>query len=565
MNIKKITLSNLKKIADSINADNGIEYLMFLNLELEKEICVSENDQDNFIECLNIVNEKLKQYVPSKYHFYIQNNVKFTQIKERQKNNLMDIFKQTIITILLTHTMQEFHNSIEGITKTVSQDNIRIVSLCNALFRIRNQPHTPFLIQCIGYLLDKETLKEFLNFIIKLDYKRKNAEELEETFHAELLNSLDLLFLYIKFNNNDLYILLLDIVHSEKRYFKQIIIKNLPDIYIEKIFTMTRDYNFDILVSLFDMRSHLIEETIKKISNGEILIPRKSFIEKLIEYDTYFASHIKKLDLEVEELFDICNKSDAFLTYFFTTKAGSLYEFCKIFANKGEEFILKFIQKHLKNENMPYLIKSMSYTIRLTGTLKEFILKQFGNKKEYFNSLLPFLTFEQIEKRISKFYKKNITLNAFLRKFHPGDLLIEIHKLKDSIIAIKLFEETLVHEKFSNNDFIFLLKFLETASCSYKCHSCLKLFRSKSNLTKQCIVFLENISYNFQDKFYIQCLEEINTITVFESIPNTELLKLYNTYPKIKNIIQNSICSNEPLTPKMKDFIQTNNLYPKYN
>ncbi|ORD94797.1 hypothetical protein ECANGB1_2332 [Enterospora canceri] len=545
----------LRSIVDEINTDTCYGHLMTVYSALIREIDVEAEEKDDFIEALNLVNAKLREFVPFEYQFYIIDRPIYKGKKEMKKG-LFELFTDCIIQMVLEHTTTELTNELNKVqnkqNNTKEQAGINSY-ICNALFRIRNVPLSPKMTKYVAFALNKDDIKEFLSFIIKMEHKRNTALESNEEFAASFLDALNSLFLAIKNINSDTYAEILKIVHSEKKFFKRVIFSNLPDVYMSYVYSTTRDYNFDVLVSLYDSRPYLVEETILKVNQGELLIPRKSFIDKIMENDKYFAKMIIKLDLTKEELANVTENSNLFLVEYFTQKAGPMVDLCKVLANKSEEFIIEFLENNVNSDNMPNLIRSISYAIKLTSNLKEFILNNFGDRKEYFNALIPFLTVDEIEERLGMWYEKNKTIEALLRKYHSGDLLTVLHKMVYSRNIKAVIEETLESNKFTDSDFIFLLKFLETTECDFKYKTCLDCMNKRKSLQKQCIVFLEHSPGSITNKEYVSCLEAAGNLKLYENVPIQELFDLVQGNPRMKKQLQKLLNKSKKSTKKQNE------------
>lgn len=521
-------LTKLKSIQTKLTKTLVNEQLITVYCMVNGGIEVKNEEKEQVLEILKEINLFLNENVEERYKIYIVNNPNIiVRNKENHKINLFELFTDCVIKSLLLHTNKEL--SISG-SKYVQGTETSL--LCNMLFRTKDYSMNVKTLKCIAYLLKEEEIKEFLNFIVKMDHKRQ-----DETFEFTFLDELLMFFILLKLFRNDLYLKIIGVIHNEKKYFKKVFFENLPDIELNKIVHFTRDYNFGVFASLFKRRPYLIDVCCKKMSKNELLIPRKAFLELTIEHDKYFSANIKSLRfLEESELLHLCKNSDMFLDAYFKTKAGSFYELCKILAGKGEEKIIELVKNNLEHENMNELIKYISYTIKLTGTLKDYILSTFQSKKDYFNYLLPFMTHENIDLLLEQNYAEEQTFKAFLRRYVTGDMLIELHKFSSEETVRKILLEAMESEKFTTNDFIFLIKHLETAECEYVFTTIREL--SKNNkLKNECADFCSKMSGCIENEIYVDCLLELNTPRVFDSLPLIDIFDLYKKNPQVKEML----------------------------
>ncbi|KAL6121460.1 hypothetical protein NUSPORA_01616 [Nucleospora cyclopteri] len=542
----------LLKISKKISRKNYAEILIKMWEFLSNELEIEESKKDEFIETVQAVNLKLKKVTPENLHFYIIDNVKFKEEKSQRKT-VMEIFSNVIMQTLIVHSKTELMNSIEiglNSSKKTGQENMHVI---NAIYRGIDEEFDKKLVCCIGFLLEPEGMSNFLNFIIKMDYRRKNKEENLQKLEYKFLEILDRLFLYIKINKKETYKKMWELLYSEKRYFKEIIVKNMPEIDIDQVLNKTRDYNFNVLASLLKDRPHITDAFIQKYSSGDLLIPKKSFLEKICEYDHFFADKIVKLNLDQFELIELCDKSGLFMQQYFSHKAGPMHDLCKIFANKGEEFAIEFIKSNMTHQNLPLLVKTMGRTVRLTGQLKDYLVENFSEKAEYFNALLPYVSSEKLELLISHFYKPKESLSGLLRKFHPMDLLLELHRFSDGRVVQKIFHECLMSDKFKDTDFIFLLKYLESNECLFKFQTCLALLKNYKSLQKQCLIFLENTDEITEDPVYVECLEQIDCMRIIEKMNNINCIEVVKQSELIRKKLAAYFIRNKSLNTKMKE------------
>ena len=533
--IKEIySLDALKEINNSFKTEKNIEYLMKTYYLFSNRIEINKQDKDEFTNLLKTVNEKFERETREEYKIYILRNPKFVYLDE--KRTTLDFLSKINEVVFKTLLLKDKSVFCKKEKKLLLQTET--THLCNYLFRTKDKVLSIQEIKMISYLLKQEEIKEFLNFVVKMDLKVKTSELSEDgLFVFNFLEQLDQLFILLKLKRNEIYLKIIETIHNEKKYFRVCFFKALPDILIEKIFNTLRDYNFTVLASLFELRPFLVKLCCKKMQEGNLLIPRKNFLECVLQNDKYFYSKMKYLKFLPEtELISLCDKSDLFLEAYFMQKVGSFYEYCKILATKGEERILDLIKKHLDNENMLELIKYISYTIKLSGSLKEFILNSFGGRKEYFEFLLPFMSFDMIDRKLEGFYVPEKILNAFLRKYHKGDFLIELHKYSDSESVNLLLRETFDSSKFSVNDYIFLIKFLETAECSYKFMTIYTLLERKE-FKNECVDFCNKITGTALDEYYVKCVMALDKPELFDETPLLDLKKAYSNNEELQNYI----------------------------
>ncbi|OQS54711.1 hypothetical protein EHP00_991 [Ecytonucleospora hepatopenaei] len=552
----KVT-QELKEIIDNLNNKNAIEILAEVFCIFEERITILDNSEKQMImDLLNRVNKFLLENIKQEYKIYLVSKPNFIYADDiKNTKNLYEIFTEVVMNSLLLHTKSELA------TKQKVRENKNLTSfVCNGIFRAKDSEFSPKMIKCIGLLLEENEIKDFLNFVIKMDHKvqhitqedeKENGED-KSIFTCNFLNHLNLLFTYLMCKRKELYTKIENIVLKEKRYFKSILIKNMCQLDIEKAVKITRDYNFDVFVSLFEKRPFLAAECCKKFNKGDFLIPRKSFLDLLVVHDTWFAPEIKNLCfLEESELLWLCDKSDLFLFEFFNNKAGSFYEYCKILATKGEERIIQMISDNVAHPNMIDLIKYISYTIKLSGNLKQFVIDTFLDKKEYFNFLLPFLSFETANLYLESNYQKEHTFKAFLRRHILGDFLIELHKYSSEDAVNNLLKDSIKSGKFGTNDYIFLIKYLETSECEYKYRTISLLAKNKS-LKSVCSNFCLKYPGCIKDENFVESLLELSDPDAFLGISMIDLYELYNDNKKIKMMI-NTFLKNKNCNTYFKE------------
>lgn len=356
-------------------------------------------------------------------------------------------------------------------------------------------------------------------------------------------------FLFVlRFYNADVFEQALDLIYTEKRFFKAALVRALPEVDVEQILPSIKDYNWEVIAAVIDVRPDAAAPVIDAFRNGVLKVPRKVFLEKIAQQDGVFAYYLPELELAENELLELCEKSMCYAQQYFVGLAeeAPMAGFCRMFSKKDEAVILAFIKENSARPNLPLFLRILATMMRFSGELKSYVVEAFADKREYFHTLITYLGIGRIEELMSRHYERDTSLDAMLKKYHPQELLLEVHRFKDLLVAVKLVNEAVASPRFDDRDWIFVLNSLENARSPIKMKTCLSLLKKKPQLRSQAIHFLRrafdrNILRSQTSFIGLQkCLEFLGSdaAQVLEIMDKDEIMKCLRGSPGLQHALR---------------------------
>lgn len=541
-NKSKTPLEDLNKVYVSIGEINAAEILAFLITLLRNEIKLSYfKSKEQFEELINNIRKKLAENLSDKLrHLIFSQEIEysFEESVNQQNKNIFDTLTEAIFEILLKKSKHEITNSInlyfnrENPMKHSAENLIR--SLLNYLKMIPSNHVTKVLKEIIYNAEDKD-------IEVLLDYFEQHPEH----FGTFLLIG--------KFSKRDLIEKIYNEIYSEKRYFKKPLISALPEIDINRILPLVKDYNWEIAASLIESRPELARDFCAYFNEGLPGCQRSFFVEKITEKDAIFSEYLQDLNLSSEELIDLASKSKHMAIKYFdlVSTEEDMLALTKIYAKKEQAFIIDFIKNKECDEKIDMFIKCLTKAMRFTGELKDFIIVRYARDEKYFHSLISYLKMEEIEELLPIFYVPELSVESLLRKMFPQELIIEIIRFQDVSLGIKLISDCINSCRFEDKDWVLAMKFLESVNSPTKFHMCFLILEKKPGLKGQTITLIKRSINNqvwgsqLMIDDIIRCIEvlEEDCINVFDVMTEEEIVyilrKSSKTQKRMKNFFNN--------------------------
>lgn len=300
-------------------------------------------------------------------------------------------------------------------------------------------------------------------------------------------------FLALKLLNPDVYRLAAESICSEKKHFRVGLVGALPEIDIAQVIAGTRDYNWEVLERVICDRPDTVGEVVSAFREERLKVSRKGFLEGIAVLDAYFVHYVDQLELTTEEMAELGTKSRLFSQAHFQriTDEELMASFCQSLVAKSEPEILEFAMQNTGGKNFPLFLRCLCSAMRLSGELKAYVIDNFAHTPENFHTLITYLGISEIETLLGRFYQPEISIEALLRKYHPQELLIEIHRFNDSFLAAKLISECTRMPRFCDRDWVFAMKSLESINTPVKMKTCFSLLRRRPQLRSQIIILLK--------------------------------------------------------------------------
>lgn len=525
----------LDKLFISIEPNNALVILCFLHFYFENKSNAIDELSDEVMEMLHNIIDKLKKIVPNEFsHFIPDLKPKLQDDSMEKKNDFFENLEKIIKEVLIKTSTVEFVNAINaklddetevGASKEYNISSVFIFYIENLEFSKKKN-----IFKYIIPLLNEESISDLLFYF------------LQNTKYSELF------FVFLKYYNPLIYEKAVELIYSEKKFFKANLLKALPEIHSEKIIANIRDYNWEIAESIINTRPDLTGEIAKCFAENKLKVSRNFFLEKIISQDNYFSYYIEDMALSPEELLELCNNSKMFLENYFIiiNQEDQMVELCKIICKEGNNYVLEFIKNIASHGNIELFLKALTQTMRFTNDLKEYILNNFAKKREYFHILITYLELKEIELLLNEYYQPELSIEGLLRKLHPQELLLEIQMFSCEELALKLLEECLESSKFVSRDWIFLLKSNELYISQIKIRTTRLLLQKKPELKEQILIFLNSCiakrPWRSKKKFdeFVKCLELLaaDAINLLELMKKEDIKTFYKKSSKVRKIIR---------------------------
>lgn len=374
--------------------------------------------------------------------------------------------------------------------------------------------------------------------------------------HAEAL------FIGIQCLNKPVYEQICSLVLSEKAFFRPRLVSSLPHLDIARVVENIRDYNWDVLSELIQARPDALEHLAASIREGTLKVSRRFLLDRIVAQAEIFSYYVTDLSLTEEELIQLSSRSLLLCGSYFEGITGEgqaekMRAFCEMLSKKPEAVILEFIRTNKDKPNaphMPLFIQTLTTVMRFTGGLKEFVIGEFARKREYFHLLITYLKMDDVEELLDQYYEPRKSIEGLLRRFHPPDLLIELHRFHNPLLASKLINECLSLSTFSDRDWVFLLKSLQSSGpgSPVRMKTCAALLESKPWLKREAVDFLSksmgsDIAHP-QMSFvgFLKCLETLglDAVPVLRRLSDRELLLCLEKSAELKKTMEEYLSSH---------------------
>ncbi|KAI4291959.1 symplekin [Pancytospora philotis] len=343
-----------------------------------------------------------------------------------------------------------------------------------------------------------------------------------------------LFFLAARLLNPDVLAAAAEAACREKRFFKPDLVGALPDVDIERVIEETRDYNWEVLQAVVEARPDATGAVVAAFAEGRLKVSRKGFLERIAALDGYFAHYFTEMGLSDEEMGDLSAKSEHFRQRYYATieSEPKMAAFCRALAAQPEEEVLAFVKQNTSSPNFSLFLRSLCSAMRLSGDLKAYAVERLARMPEYFHMLITYLGIATVETLLEDFYQPEASIEALLRKYHPQELLIELHHFENCELAGRLIAECVRMERFCDRDWAFAMKTLEGVDTPIKMPTCLQLLKHRRSLSSQTLVFLKRSAnrsvLRSQTAFagLVSCLEYLgpSCVQVLEAMGRDEAL-----------------------------------------
>ncbi len=532
----------LNDICDSITTENAPIILSFFHSYFENKTKIVGKVIKDHMSVIIKIFDNLKVNLPSNLYKFIPDLNKY--ISENNENiiedNIIKIFGNIIKETLIKCSTYEIINAINfNINKEENVDEEKDHNISDVLI---------FYMENLNFSKKEKIFKSIIPLL--------NDESLPTLLTYFLNNSKysELFFIFLKFFNKGIYEKAIDLIYTEKKFFKANLLKSLPEIDHEKIINNIRDYNWDIVEHIVNVRPDFAGEVARSFANNDLKVPRNFFLEKIVKEDKYFSYYIEDMNLNDEELVDLSNKSKRFLLAYYKiiNKEEQMIELCKIICKEENSYILDFLKNNDNKDKLELLIKALTQTMRFTGELKEYIIENFAKKRKYFHTLITYLELDEIEYFLNEYYEPEVSIEGLLRKLHPQELLLQVHMFIHEELAMKLIEECIYSNKFALRDWIFLLKSNELSKSKIKIRTIKLLLEKKIEIKDQIIIFMRSCIPQQSCKSKRKIDELIKSIELLENdgITILELMK--------KDLIKRCLKKSSIIRKFATDYLKNN-------
>lgn len=512
-----------------------------------RKVKIEEEKKANFISLMSEIKVKLEQLLPTKLkHLIPSSNINFSDqsVKKLERKSILKAFEQIIIETLVKKSKHEIWNSLNVHFNRNSVCQFKLKDgLIRHLFRylttstrINKNYNGNISAESIKILKEMSFLMNESNIDVTFEFFGENPQ-----YFGSFL-------IILKACRTEIYEKMQKIIYSEKKYFKESFVCSLPDIDFNKIVPFVKDYNWDVTENLLRYRPAIVKDFIDAFNRDELGISRRFFLDVLCKQDEIFSNFIPDLGLASEELVEICTKSYSFTKkYFYHIETeDQMLQFCKILSKKDEAKILAFLKEIECLSTFELFLKTLLKTTRLTGELKNYIVAKYSDSVTFFHSLISYLEIETIEPLLGKYYERNTTIECLLRKFYPQELIIEIHKFKDPMLAFNLISDCAENHRFENKDWVLAMKSLENVYSAIKSSTSLLILRTKPSIRAQTMNFLKKSVCDAMWKSqmavqdFIKCLEFLkeDCFAIFDSMTREEIIFVMQKSRQLENTVR---------------------------
>lgn len=511
-----------------------------------RELNIQTEKKADFISNMNSIKKKLEEYLSSDMKRLIPANdiVLVEQPNKIQKEtNLMKAIEKLVVETLIRKSKHEIWNSLNVyFGSTGDEEFLKKEEVINYIFSClitasRVSKGSADTAECI--FIAKE-----LAFVAS----EEDAEQLLDLFLGSS-EYFDVFLIALRSSNVNVYTALQNLIYTEKRYFKECLITAFPDIEFPRLVSFVKDYNWDVTATLLQKRPILAKELIETFHRGELGISRRFFLEAIQKQGDVFSNFISELNLASEEIVDICTRSYNFTKkYFYLIETEEqMLQFCKILSKREEAAVLGFVKEIESIPTFELFLKTFLKTSRLTGELKGYIISKYSDNPAYFNSLISYLDIESLEELLEKYYDPKSTMELLLRRFYPQELIIELHRFKNTVLTSSLIPDCINDTRFEDKDWVMAMKSLDSVHSFLKSTTSLLILQKKPNLRVHAISFLKktvcDALWDSQTATadFIRCLEFLgeDCFTVFDSMTKSEIVFVLEKSRKLEQIVRN--------------------------
>ncbi|KAI5172000.1 symplekin, partial [Pancytospora epiphaga] len=492
---------------------------------------------------MNKILEKLKSNTKPILHCHIP-KISFKKVPlSVVQVDLFDELLSLVTERLIKIQRQEIEKAIEVaygneyISDETGENSILEFYLRNIVGEQRNEA-----IKYIAILATDECISELLSYFI---------DEPEDT---------ELFFLMLIQFNKDVYDIAASIIYTEKRYFKPTLAGSLPEVDQVRIIANTRDYNWDTLQAVLIAHPEVAEAVSSAFADGTLKVSRQGFLEKIVPLDYIFAHYLERLALNDEEVIELCDNSTCFAQRYFTMldNEDKMLEFCKLLSKYTDDFILNFIRSNTNSSNFSLFLNMLTRAMRFTGDLRAYIVDRFAECEEFFHTLITYLDIGRIDKLLEIFYQPGLSIEALRRKYHPQELLLELHRFESVDIGVQLIEECAGMADFTDHDWVFVLKSLESVDRPIKMETCRIILDKRPQLRGQVIFLLRHSlgTYIWHSSIgvsgLIGCLELLGSdlVEILEMMSEKEVIRVLSESKEACNNLRRELGGNTQISSK---------------
>lgn len=552
-------LDSIHSMASTENAPSILGVVVGLQ---GREIKIAEEKKPSFLERLRDVKQALGSLLPAHLQRLIPSGeVRFLDesTDSGKEKNLIKALENLVIDVLIKTSKHEIWNSLNmHFNGGDSGALLHKSGLMRHLFK--------YLTTASRINGDVEGPEECMHILKEMAYLASewDVDTILELF-LENPQHFGAFLIILRGSNREVYDLLKSTICTEKKYFKEPFIAPLPDIDFAQIAPFIKDYNWEVTASLLQAKPALAKDLIASFQRDELGISKRFFIDAIQKQGDIFSNYISDLNLTSEELVDICTRSYNFTKkYFYHIETEEqMLQFCKILAKREEARILAFLKEIESIPTFELFLKTLLKTCRLTGDLKSYIVSNYADSPAYFNSLLSYLEISNIEGLLEKYYERNTTIEQLLRRFYPQELIIEIHRFKDTTLASNLISDCIDNPKFEDKDWVLAMKSLEAVFSFSKAATSLMMLKRKPNLRAQTINLLKKTvcdslwdSPTASDDF-IKCLELLreDCLVVFDAMTKSEIIFVMQKSRQIENTVRAFFANYSGTLPSNLTFV----------
>lgn len=541
----------LQSIVDILCYENAPAILGIITGLLTKEIKLKNDKRALFMEKISKITQTLNSLLPRDLLRYLPSldMIFYSDVSAEPaaEQDILSMFRQMVIEVLIKKSKHEIWNNINVyFNKDKCNEYVLRDGLVPHILSYTQEVQDPFrVLREVVYVAEERDTNEIIEFF------EKNPEHFQP------------FIIMARFSNGPLYSKIVDMIYSEKRYFKKQLVTLLPELSFERIIPYIKDYNWDVTLEIIQARPDLIPMLARAFHDGLLGFQKRFFLEAISSNDTLFCNYVDDLGLNFEDIVEISSRSIKFASrcIHMIENEDQIAQFCKIISKKDEDICFNFLKEMEPLAIFETFLKILLKNLRLTGNLKNYIIQKYADDNRFFYTLISYLDIETIERLLKKYYEKDVSIDALLRRYYPQEIIIEIHRFKDSVLSLKLIAECV--ERFDDKDWVIAMKTLETIYSDVKISTCLLLFTNKPNIKQQVIYFLKrSIGDSMWDSQkavsdLIRCMEMLKEecIYVLDIMRKDEIVYVFRKSAAIENTVRKYLVNYKGNLPTNLQFI----------